>query len=49
MAEYVPQTSVPLPPVDARMTNTACDYCIVGCGYRVFTWPEGTEGGPRAS
>ena len=30
------------------MHTTACDYCIVGCGYRVFTWPVGKEGGPRA-
>ena len=47
--KYMPQDSVPLPPPDAKMVTTACDYCIVGCGYRVFTWPEGTEGGPRAS
>jgi len=49
MADYVPQTNVPLPPVDAKITNTVCDYCIVGCGYRVFTWPDGVEGGSRAS
>ena len=45
--QYVPQDSVPLPPPDANMVTTACDYCIVGCGYRVYTWPEGTEGGPK--
>ncbi|HCV28390.1 MAG TPA: arsenite oxidase large subunit, partial [Dehalococcoidia bacterium] len=49
MVDYVPGTSVPLPPPDARVNNTACDYCIVGCGYRVFTWPDGVEGGARAS
>ena len=47
--QYVPMDSVPLPPPDANMVTTACDYCIVGCGYRVYTWPEGTEGGPRAT
>ena len=47
--KYIPQDRVPLPPPDAKVYTTACDYCIVGCGYRVFTWPEGTEGGPRAN
>ena len=46
--EYVPQDRVPLPPPDAKVHTTACDYCIVGCGYRVFTWPDGEEGGPLA-
>ncbi|MBI3184171.1 MAG: arsenate reductase (azurin) large subunit [Myxococcales bacterium] len=40
---------VPLPPSGARVTTTACDYCIVACGYKVFTWPVGTEGGGLAS
>ena len=40
---------VPLPPVNAKMVTTACDYCVVGCGYKVYTWPVGTEGGPKAS
>ena len=44
--EYIPQDSVPLPPADAKVHTTACDYCIVGCGYKVYTWPVGTEGGP---
>ena len=39
---------VPLPPPDARVVTTACDYCVVGCGYKAYTWPEGREGGPRA-
>ena len=46
MTEYVPLDRVPLPPPDAKVHTTACDYCIVGCGYKVYTWPEGTEGGP---
>ncbi|MCH7631844.1 MAG: molybdopterin-dependent oxidoreductase, partial [Planctomycetes bacterium] len=28
---------------------TACDYRVVGCGYKVYTWPVGSEGGPKAS
>jgi arsenite oxidase large subunit len=44
-----PKTRVPLPPVDAKVTTTACEYCPVACGYKVYTWPVGTEGGPSAS
>ena len=43
-----PRTQVPLPPVDAKVTTTACEYCPVACGYKVYTWPVGTEGGPTA-
>ena len=39
-------TSVPIPPADAEVFNTVCQFCIVGCGYRVFKWPNGKEGGP---
>lgn len=46
--KHIPQSMVPLPPADAKQYTTACDYCIVGCGYKVFTWPDGTEGGPLA-
>jgi arsenite oxidase large subunit len=46
--KYVPLDRVPLPPPDAKVTTTACDYCIVGCGYKVYTWPIGEEGGPGA-
>ena len=42
------QNSVPLPPRNAKVVTTACDYCIVGCGYKAYTWPEGTEGGQTA-
>ena len=45
----IPIAQVPLPPVGARMVTTACDYCSVGCGYKVFTWPVGTAGGPNAA
>ncbi|SEQ58494.1 arsenate reductase (azurin) large subunit [Thalassovita taeanensis] len=47
---YVPEESVPLPPVDADVISTACDYCIVACGYKVYRWPVrgGHNGGPMA-
>ncbi len=47
MSDYQPKDRVPLPPPDAKVHTTACDYCIVGCGYKVYTWPLGQEGGPR--
>ena len=38
---------VPLPPKDANVTTTCCDYCVVGCGYKVYTWPvDGDSGEP---
>jgi arsenite oxidase large subunit len=39
---------VALPPVNAQKTNLTCHFCIVGCGYHVYKWPENVEGG-RAS
>lgn len=44
----IPVNSVPLPPADAKVVTTACDYCVVGCGYKVFVWPEGTQGGEKS-
>lgn len=40
---------VPLPPVTAEVLTTACSYCIVACGYKVYRWPVGTQGGPKAA
>jgi arsenite oxidase large subunit len=40
---------IPLPPKGARKTNMTCHFCIVGCGYHVYTWPENTEGGRAAN
>ena len=37
---------VPLPPRNAKRLSTVCQFCIVGCGYRVYRWPEGRDGGP---
>ena len=36
---------IALPPVTAHKTNMTCHFCIVGCGYHVYKWPESEEGG----
>ncbi|MCH7811292.1 MAG: arsenate reductase (azurin) large subunit [Chloroflexi bacterium] len=46
---YEPIDRVPLPPPDAEVLTTACDYCIVGCGYKVYRWPLDKAGGPTAA
>lgn len=46
---YTPKDFVPLPPKDADVLTTACDYCTVACGYKVYRWPVGKEGGAKAS
>ncbi|MEZ4321609.1 MAG: arsenate reductase (azurin) large subunit [Myxococcota bacterium] len=35
---------LPLPPRDANVEQTVCQYCTVGCGYTAYTWPVGGEG-----
>ncbi len=46
---YLAPTSTLLPPVNAEVITTACDYCVVACGYKVYRWPVGSNsGGPRA-
>ncbi len=37
---------VPLPPRGAERFDTVCQFCIVGCGYRVYRWPVARRGGP---
>ena len=37
---------VPIPPRSAQRFNTVCQFCIVGCGYRVYKWPLARSGGP---
>ena len=45
---FTPQDQVPLPPPDADVITTCCDYCIVACGYKVYRWPaDGPNGGPK--
>lgn len=39
------QDRIPLPPKNAQKTLMACHFCIVGCGYHVYKWPENEEGG----
>lgn len=43
--KYRPLDHVPLPPKSAKEQTTACAYCVVGCGYKVYTWPVGTGRG----
>jgi arsenite oxidase large subunit len=46
---------LPVPPAGARKYTTACQFCNVGCGYIVYTWPvsdtpasgTGAVGGPE--
>ncbi|TKA98364.1 arsenate reductase (azurin) large subunit [Cereibacter changlensis] len=36
---------LPIIPVDAKEHNVTCHYCIVGCGYKAYTWPLKKQGG----
>jgi arsenite oxidase large subunit len=40
---------IALPPVRAQRSNMTCHFCIVGCGYHVYKWPENQEGGRAPS
>jgi arsenite oxidase large subunit len=43
---YKRQTDrLPIIPADAREHNVTCHYCIVGCGYKAYTWPINKQGG----
>ncbi|MEH6822795.1 MAG: arsenate reductase (azurin) large subunit [Motiliproteus sp.] len=42
---YLPEDHAPLPPKHAEVITTACDYCIVACGYKVYRWPVGSANG----
>jgi len=35
---------LPIPPKDAKVHNVTCHYCIVGCGYKAYTWPRDKQG-----
>jgi arsenite oxidase large subunit len=39
---------LPIVPKDAKEFNVTCHYCIVGCGYKAFTWPTNKQGGTAA-
>ena len=36
---------LPIIPKDAKEFNVVCHYCIVGCGYKAYTWPTNKQGG----
>jgi arsenite oxidase large subunit len=36
---------LPIIPADAKEHNVTCHYCIVGCGYKAYTWPMNKQGG----
>lgn len=42
-------SQVPVPPADAAVHTTCCEYCPVACGYKVYTWPLGQDGGTAAA
>lgn len=47
---YLPEDYAPLPPKNAEVLTTCCEYCIVACGYKVYRWPTQTpDGGIKAS
>ncbi|WP_223427769.1 arsenate reductase (azurin) large subunit [Tateyamaria pelophila] len=35
---------LPIPPANAKVHNVTCHYCIVGCGYKAYTWPRNQQG-----
>ena len=39
---------LPIVPKDAKEHNVTCHYCIVGCGYKAYTWPANKQGGLAA-
>ena len=41
-------SKVPIPPVDAKVNITCCEYCPVACAYKVYSWPVGRDGGRAA-
>jgi len=36
---------LPIVPKDAKEFNVTCSFCIVGCGYKAYTWPTNKQGG----
>jgi len=39
---------LPIPPRDATVHNVTCHFCIVGCGYKAYSWPANRQGGTAA-
>ena len=40
---------LPIPPKDAAVHNVVCHYCIVGCGYKAYSWDVNRQGGTAPS
>ena len=40
---------LPIIPADAKVHNVTCHYCIVGCGYKAYTWPINQQGTPTSN
>ena len=40
---------LPIIPTDAKEHNVTCQFCIVGCGYKAYTWDINQQGGPGPS
>ena len=38
---------LPIIPAGAKEHNVTCHYCIVGCGYKAYTWPLKKQGTHR--
>jgi arsenite oxidase large subunit len=36
---------LPIPPKGAKVHNVTCHYCIVGCGYKAYSWDVDHQGG----
>jgi arsenite oxidase large subunit len=36
---------LPIIPADAREHNVVCHFCIVGCGYKAYSWDVNRQGG----
>jgi arsenite oxidase large subunit len=39
LALFLGQDELPVPPKSAKVHTSACQYCNVGCGYKIYTWP----------
>ena len=40
---------LPIVPADATEHNVVCHYCIVGCGYKAYSWGVNRQGGTAPS
>ena len=39
---------LPIIPADATVRNVTCNFCIVGCGYKAYSWDVNRQGGSAA-